>query len=348
MAAITRRLRAGQAAITLVAVAIFIFFAATAPHFTDLSNLDNILQLAAFTLIIGVPLTYLLIAGEFDLSVGANFALGSVVEALAITKWGWNPWLAMLFAVCVAALVGVLNALVTVRIGVLSFVTTLGTSNLVSGLALILTGGLAVVLPDSLAGTFFNSATGGSLLGIPAQAIWALAVFALLGFVLRYTVFGAHIYATGGNRSASLRLGVKTAWVRSACFIIVGAGCGLAGAVTAGWLHAGDPTAGQSGTLQLYAAVIIGGVAITGGEGTVYGTLIGALIVSMLQSGLVLMGAQGSWVQFFEGLLIVVAGATELIFRPDGALAQSIRQNVRRLRGPLMPGGQPRPDTQPR
>ena len=340
-----RGLLSRSSLVTVVALGMFGFFAIFASNFASQENIYSMLRLAATTLLIALPLTFLLIVGEFDLSVGANYGFAAVLTAIAIAHWGWSPWVSSLFVIAACAGVGLLNAVLSVTVGIPSFITTIGMLNLLAGLSLSVTGGQAVGLPASEATSTFARVTGGTVGGLPVQVIWGTAAFIAFGLVLRYTVFAAHVYATGSNMSAAARLGVGTHMVKTACFVLVGAGCGLAGVLATGWLGSGNPTTGQDATLDLYAAVIIGGAALTGGVGTVYGTAIGALIISMLQSGLILLGVQGSWVQFFEGLLILIAGAGTLLSiggrselaRLAGRLRASVVRDRARERRPSSP-----------
>lgn len=317
-----------QATMAAVALALFIGFAANAPHFLDAGTQFEILRITAFTLIIGLPLTYLVIAGEVDLSIGSNYGLCSVVCALAIVDWGWNPWLAALAAIALGGAVGLFNGLAVVKLHVPSFILTIGMLSLLRGLALVITMGLSIDIPATIESSFFGVA-GGMVGPVPVQVIWALGLFALAGFVLRTTIFGARLYATGGNPRAALQMGVNPGRVKIWTFVILGFACGLLGALTTGWLRIGAPNTGTGGELQIIAAVIIGGAALSGGVGTVTGTLIGAIIVSMLQTGLILLGIQGNWVQVYVGLLIVLAAGIEPYLRPDSAFADWTRRLTR-------------------
>ena len=318
-----------QAAITLVAMAIFLFFALFAPHFFTVATIFDVLRTASFTLLIGIPLTFLIIAGEIDLSTGSNYGFCTVMTAVAMTEWGWYPWLAGGLGLMLGASIGFFNGFVSIKGKVPSFILTLGMLSLLRGLALVIARGTTIDVTDNLDSAFFV-ATSGEIFGMPAQILWAAFVFAIGGIALRYSVFGAHVYATGGNRQAAMRMGVKPDRVRLIVFTAVGLACGLTAVITVGWMQAGPPNTGAGGELQVIAAVIIGGVALQGGRGTVYGTLIGALIVAMLQTGLVLYGVQGSWVQFFVGFLIVVAAGLELQLQPEGPVAELFRRHLPR------------------
>lgn len=314
-----------QSAMLIIAVTLYAGFAFNAAHFLDSQTQFEILRITAFTLLIGLPLTYLVIAGEVDLSIGSNYGLCSVITALAIVHWGWNPWLAALLATAIGSAIGLVNGLAVVKLRVPSFILTIGMLSLLRGLALVVTIGLSIDIPASIQSSFFTVA-GGTIGSVPAQVVWAVAAFVIAGFVLRYTVFGAHLYATGGNARAALQMGVDPGRIKIWTFTALGFACGLSGALTAGWLRLGSPNTGMGSELSIIAAVIIGGAALSGGVGTATGTLIGAVIVSMLQTGLVLLGVQGNWVQVYVGALIVLAAGLEPYLRPDGAVAEWLRQ----------------------
>jgi ribose transport system permease protein len=314
-----------QTAMLAVAIGIYALFALGAPHFLDPLTQFEILRVTAFTLLIGLPLTFLVIAGEVDLSIGSNYGLCSVLTALAIVDWNWSPWLAAGLAILVGGGVGLFNGLVVVKLRVPAFILTIGMLSLLRGLALILTMGQSIDIPAEIQGGFF-AVSGGKLGPVPVQVLWAAAAFVIGGVLLRQTLFGARLYATGGNPKAALQLGVQPGRIKIWTFAMLGFMCGLAGALTAGWLRIGAPNTGAGGELQIIAAVIIGGTALSGGVGSVGGTLLGALIVSMLQTGLVLMGVQGDWVQVCVGGLIVIAATIEPQLRADAALAGLLRR----------------------
>ena len=172
-----------QAAMALVGIVLFIGFAANAPHFLAQDTQLEILRITAFTLIIGLPLTYLVIAGEVDLSIGSNYGLCSVVCALAIVNWGWDPWLAAAAAVALGGAIGLFNGVAVVKFGVPSFILTIGMLSLLRGLALVITMGLSIDIPAEIESSFFGAA-GGSVGPVPVQVIWALGIFLLAAITL--------------------------------------------------------------------------------------------------------------------------------------------------------------------
>ncbi|HZV74396.1 MAG TPA: ABC transporter permease [Conexibacter sp.] len=301
-----------QVALTVVAVGLFTYFSIAAPHFLSSANIFDMARVSAFLLIVAVPMTYLFIALQLDLSIGSVYGFCAVMMGVAASSWHANLWVAALVAVAFGIAVGTVNGFVTQVIGVPAFIATLAGFSLFRGLAIGVAGGNPISYTDASGRGFSSIANGTILGGVPDQAIWALAVCLLGGFVLRFTRFGAHIFATGGNETAAMATGIKTRRVKFALFVLSGASCGLIAALQGGWLLQGDPSTGSGFELQVIAAVIVGGVAITGGNGSIYGTLLGVSIIGMLSNGLVLLGVQANWQQFYVGLLIAIVAAAEV------------------------------------
>jgi ribose transport system permease protein len=292
-------------AITLVAVILFATFSAFAPHFASLSNVYSMAQVSSYTFVVAAGLTFLFIAAEIDLSVGSIVAFTSVIMALLVANHGVNPWLAALAAVVTGALIGAVNGFVVSVVGVQSFIVTLGMLSILGGGSLVITGGLPVDYPSDLHSSLFTI-TNGSIHGFPAAVLWALGIFVVAETLLRYTTFGYHVYAVGGNRNAAREMGVSVRWTKFTCFVITGGLCGLTAVLESNWLQEADPGSGSTFTLETIAAIIVGGVALYGGSGSVYGTLIGTIIIGMLGNGLVLLGLNSAWPQLVEGLMIIV------------------------------------------
>ena len=246
------------------------------------------LRNAALIGIVAVGMTYLLIAGEIDLSVGSVFGFLNVIMGLLVVVVGLNPWLAMVLVTALGALTGAINGLIRTRIGIPSFIVTLAMLVAYRSGALIASGERPLTTRGR---TPFYELTGGELFGtIPWHVVWMVAIMAIGGLVLARTRFGSHLYATGGNLEAARFAGINTDRVKLAAFILTGALCGLIGALLFGYLRVAEPTTGTGFEFRVIGAVIVGGVALTGGRGTIYGSLIGALIISMITSGLVLLG----------------------------------------------------------
>ena len=322
---------AGLIALTVVAAAMFIWFSFSAEHFFQLTNIINVARLVSFTTIVGVGMTLLFISGEFDLSVGSNYAFCTIVLGWLIVARGMAPWTATLIVVGIACLIGVINGVITTVVGVPSFIVTLGMLSLLKGGALVISGGFPFSYPKELDPSFY-SITAGSVGRVPAQVIWMLGVLVIGGLVLRYTLFGYHIFATGGNSQAAQASGIHTRRVKLYCFVITGGLVGLISVLQGGWLRTASPTTGAGFELQVIGAVILGGVALFGGEGSVYGTFIGAFILGMMQNGIILSGVNANWTRVAIGAIIIVAATLDVTLRREGKLATIIGATAESLR----------------
>jgi ribose transport system permease protein len=342
-------LRAGRVlALTAVAVGLFLYFAISAPHFLSSANLFDIARVSAFLLIVAVPMTYLFIALQLDLSVGSVYGFCAVLMGVAVSSWGASLWVAAIVAVAAGAAVGIVNGVVTQVIGVPAFIATLAGFSLFRGLANGIAGGNPITYVDARGHGFSSLANGTFLGGVPSQAAWGLAIFVIGWFVLRFTRFGSHVYATGGNEAAAAATGINSRRVKFILFVMSGASCGLVAALQGGWLLQGDPSTGTGFELQVIAAVIIGGVAITGGAGSVYGTLLGVAIIGMLSNGLVLMGVQANWQQFYVGLLIGIVASAEVGINRRNDVRRMIRRMWRARGTAVSTGRADRPSGQKR
>jgi ribose transport system permease protein len=324
-AAVAGWLGGRQAALTAVAVGLFAFFSIFATRFFTLDNVFDMARLGTFMLVVGVPLTFLFITREIDISVGSQYGLAAVLMGVFVVHWGLGPWPAALLTVVAGGLMGSINGFVSTVIGVPSFICTLGMYSLLRGATYVVTGGQSILYTDDGSSSFYSAANG-TIGQMPTQILWALAVVAIGAFVLHYTPFGAHVYATGGNDKAARASGISTRRVKFLSFMATGLACGLAGALTGGWLREGSPETGTGFELQAFAAIIIGGVALTGGSGSIYGTFLGVAIVSMLANGLVLIGAAANWNEFFIGLIIVSVATAEVAINRRSDLARAFRQ----------------------
>ncbi len=306
-----------QAAMTAVAILLFLFFSLQANNFLTVNNLFDILRSTAFIGIVAVAWTYLLIAGELDLSVGSAYGLGTILMAWMVTSAGLDPWVAAVFVLVYGVAVGLVNGFVTVYIGVRAFVVTLGMLSLLRGLSFAISGSFPIMYPRGMTSSLFPLGAG-TLFGIPAQAIWFLAVLLVGGIVLARTKFGYWVYATGGNEFAAREMGIPTRRIKLITFVLVGFSCALIAVLQGAWLKNATPSTGIAFELQVIGAVLIGGASLTGGDGNVYGTLVGAVILGMVTNGLVLLGFPPAASLLAAGAIIVVAGIIDVLLRRTG------------------------------
>jgi ribose transport system permease protein len=286
--------------------ALFIFLSAASPHFLTSSNLSSVIRQTATINIMALGMTLVIVSGGIDLSVGAILAFAGTVGTMAIAEGLPIPAGIAVGLLC-GLLWGFLNGLFTTALRIPPFIVTLGTLGIVRGLTLIISGGLPVVgLPRE-----FESLADGTLAGIPS-VLFVLAVCAVLTHVvLHSTKLGRYTYAIGSNREAAVYAGIAVGKYTVAVYAISGMLTGLAGMIEASRLLTGQPTAGQGYELQVIAAVVIGGGSLSGGEGSVIGTLIGAFIMGLLSNGSDLLGVNPYLQQALIGAIIILAVAVD-------------------------------------
>ncbi len=278
-------------------------FSAVAPNFATAGNVASILRQVSVTAIVAVGMTMVIIAGEIDLSVGATVGLSGVVFAQLIVQLGLPAWLSFVGVLAVAALIGTFIGGLRVMWGIPSFITTIGLLSAVRGIAFLLSDSQTIgPLPNALGNLWF-----GDVLGIPVP-IALMAVTIVLGwFVLSETPFGRHLYALGGNPVTASRYGIPVKRMKIYVFIIVQALAATGGVLIAARLNGGSATVGDLFELDVIAAVIVGGTALTGGVGRMLGTVLGVLFVAVLRNGMVLMGVDPIVFMIAQGFVIILA-----------------------------------------
>ncbi|WP_219825537.1 ABC transporter permease [Nonomuraea typhae] len=286
------------------------------PAFLDRAQLIDVVRQASFIAVLACGMTYLLAMRELDLSVGSTYAL-SLIAASMMMRSGVNPWLAAAGGVAAGAALGLVNGALCNTLGIPSIIATLGTLSVFRGAALALSEGRQVGgLPreDS-----FFAIVGGDLLGLPTS-IWVLAAVALLlTVVFKATPFGFRVRAIGSNPDAARFSGISIPRVRLQVLVLSGALAGVAGVLTLGFFASGQPTIGQGYELQAIAAAIIGGTPLRGGSGTVWGSVLGTVILGTVASGLVYFGVPINWSLFATGIVILLAVALDALLRRRGA-----------------------------
>ncbi len=281
--------------------------AALTDRFLSPLNLSNILVQASIMAVIAIGMTFVIIGGGFDLSVGSTVAMAGCVAAFAMVKAGIVA--GVVAGAGAGAAIGLVNGLIIAKLGVNPFITTLGTMVLVRGLVYLLTGSAPVgdgELPPAFIA--FGSAR---FLGIH-YLVWVPAILLIvLSWVMAATPYGRHIYATGGNREAAYLSGVPVERVIASTYVWCGALAGLAGVMLAARLQSGQPTAGEFYELTAIAAVVLGGAALAGGEGTLYKSIIGVFIMVVLGNSLNLLNVDSYWQRVAVGVVIIAAAAAD-------------------------------------
>jgi len=299
-------------------VLLVLFFTAMQPNFLHPLNVMNVLRQVSISGLIAIGMTFVILTGGIDLSVGSLVALTGLVAAY-VSKGGLesrfavgasadagNPViLAFLAAVAVGMACGALQGLAITRLRVPPFVVTLGGLTAWRGAALLLSGGG----PISGFGPDFTWWGQGRIEGVPVPVIIFVLAAVLAHVVLRHTRFGLHVYAVGGNTPAANANGINTRRVVFAVYVIVGFVCGLGSFLLAGRLNSAEAVAGMGLELDVIAAVVIGGTSLFGGSGSVFGTVIGALLIGVLRNGLVLLNVSPFIQQIVIGVILVLAVA---------------------------------------
>ncbi|MCT9000596.1 ABC transporter permease [Chelativorans intermedius] len=287
-------------------IVIFLVFALTLHDkgFLNPNNLLNIFRQTAMIAVMAIAMTYVLSAGEIDLSVGAVAGLASVTTAMAIDAGGLLFGVSAGLATGIA--VGTLNGLLTTRIGIPSFLTTLAMMGIAKGVAMWISDTAAVPIISRSYSWIFG---GGSIGPIPVLLIWMLVLGAIGHVVLRKTGFGRRVLATGGGETAARYSGIDTRSIKFRVLVISSMAAALAGMLYAGRLQSGRFQLGEGDELSVIAAAVLGGTSLFGGVGTVIGTIVGALMIGLINNGLILMGLEFSQQLMARGGIIILAVA---------------------------------------
>lgn len=289
-------------------VVMLVVFTAINPAFLSLNNISNALTFTVELGLMALAMTLLMTSGEFDLSVGSVFGFTPVVMWTLFNAWGVPLFPAFIVAIAVALFIGLASGLFVTRLGIPSFLVTLGMLLVVRGTALWLTSGFPQRtwdageqwLAEVLVGDFY---IGG--MRIYMSLIWFILAAAILHYLLTKTRFGNWIQATGGNPGAARNRGVPTKRVKVALFMLSSAMAGLAGIISSIRVSAANPNSGTSYELEVIAMVVIGGTVLTGGRGTIIGTVLGVLILRLMRNGIVLIGVPGLAYNIFIGAIIL-------------------------------------------
>lgn len=300
-AAVIERLR--EAGILVILLVGAVVFSLTVPSFFSVDNaITGIGLSAAINTIVAIGMTYVIMTGGIDLSVGSTAALSAVVGADLMQR-GLPPLLAVVVALAVGGSAGLVNGLLITRVQLAPFIVTLGTMTFYRGLALSYTNGQPILsLPDG-----FKNTLGGTIGGLPIPLLVALVLVGAFTFILRYTKTGQYILAIGGNAEAVRLSGINTDRYITLTYVIAGMLAAVAALVLIAQLGAAEPILGNGWELSAIAASVVGGTSLAGGKGNVVGALLGALLLSMLQNVLTLIGVQAFYQLLATGLIIIGA-----------------------------------------
>ncbi len=296
-------------------LALFTFFAIFAPKFFSLRNIVSLLTIIAELGIMAVGESFIIISGEIDLSVSSTYAMaGFVFVTVAnIFTSPLGSMLAFIIALLVSLLIGFINSQVFLKGGIPSFVVTLGMMMFLRGALLGITGGHSISYAgDSLVPTLL---TGILAYRFRPSHFWFIAIVIIFSFILNRTIFGNRVFATGGNKLAAYTMGVNVNRVKTSCFMISSTLAGLSGVIAISRFNLSNVSFGQGMELEAIAASVIGGTLMTGGYGSIIGTALGAGIMGMVRTGLVMAGVPSYWYNAFVGIILVIAAVVNLKLR---------------------------------
>jgi ribose transport system permease protein len=290
------------AGILPILVAICVIFSLVTPNFLSLGNLINVIRQASINIVLATGMTFVILTGGIDLSVGSILGVTAVVGVLVSLVPGLG-WFAVPAALIAGVFLGLLNGSLVAYLGLPPFIVTLGSYTALRGVAYLVANGTTVINRDLNFAWVGNNYVG----PIPWLVIIAFLAVLASWFVLRRTVLGRHIYAVGGNIRAARLTGIKVSRVLLFVYGVSGLLSGLGGIMSASRLYSATGMLGQGYELDAIAAVILGGTSFTGGIGTIWGTLLGALIIALLNNGLTLMNVSFFWQLVVKGLVIIIA-----------------------------------------
>ncbi|MER8906893.1 ABC transporter permease [Mesorhizobium sp. M0854] len=300
-------------------IAVLLFFSIAAPNFLSAANLILMSKHVALNAFLAMGMTFVIITGGIDLSVGSIVGLCGMVAGYLVLNGidlqvgytiYFNVFEIALITLAVGILIGAVNGLLITRLNVAPFIATLGVLYVARGLALLSSDGRTfpnLVGKPELGTTGFGFLGAGRLLGLPI-ALWILLVVALgAAYLAKYTPLGRHIFAVGGNERAARISGVRVNMVKMFVYMFSGFCAAIVGLIISSELMASHPATGESFELNAIAAAVLGGTSMSGGRGTIGGTIVGAFVIGILSDGLVMMGVSSFWQMVIKGLVIIVA-----------------------------------------
>jgi len=276
------------------------------PRFLSVSNIKNILTQVSVNAVIAVGMSFVILTGGIDLSVGSILAISGAVAASIVKSTG-NLFLAIIVALAIGSIVGLINGILVSKGRIQAFIVTLSTMIIFRGVTYVYTNGT----PISGLGQSFSSIGNMMVLGIPIPVVFMVIVFGIAFYVLSQTRYGRYIYALGGNEDSARLSGINTDKIKTLVYVICGAAAALSGIIVTSRIGSASPNAGVGFELDAIAAVVLGGTTLVGGEGSVVGTIIGALIIGVLNNGLNLMNVSPFYQSIIKGIVILLAVMSE-------------------------------------
>lgn len=292
-----------ESGVILITLVYAIFVQCMNPNFFSVLNMNSILRQTGYTLISGLGMTMVLIAGGIDLSVGSVMALSGIALGFVAIDFGMSFWIGILVALLCGALCGLFNGVIVVRFRIAPMIVTLGMMYIARGIVNVTTEGVSKYpLPDA-----FQALEQSTILGVPTVVWFCIILCIFFHFVLKRTTFGRAVYAIGGNKDTAKLAGINVSKITLQVYIISGIMAALMGVVMCSRLGGAQPSAGEGYEMNIIASCIIGGTSATGGRGTILGTAVGALFMSMLTNSMTLMKVSVHYQKLVVGLVLIIA-----------------------------------------
>lgn len=309
--------RARETSVFAALIALVVVMSFASPYFLTPENIFNVLRNMSTISIIAIGMTMVIITGGIDLSVGSVLAMSAMMTARLMVEFGLDPWLALVIGLLFGALAGLVNGLIITKVQVNPFITTMGMMSIGRGLTYLLASGLRGTVASNIPmrDPGLNFLGGGYIGPVPFPVIEMAVLVIVASLFLSNTVLGRQIYAVGSNEQAARLSGVDVDRVRLFCYTLTGLLAAFAGMMTAGLLSNAATNAGLGTELDVIAAAVIGGASLAGGQGTVYGAVIGAAIMAVLRNAFVLLGLPAYMQTISIGVVIILAVALDRLRR---------------------------------
>lgn len=272
------------------------------PRFLNINNLLNVLTQVSVNAVIAVGMSFVILTGGIDLSVGSILAVSGAAAAFLV-KGGTSPIIALLAAVVVGALIGLVNGVIISKGRIQAFIVTLATMTIFRGVTYVYTNGT----PISGLGAKFGFIGNKRIAGVPFPVIIMIIVFLAAWYILNETRYGRYVYALGGNEDSARLSGINTDKIKTLVYVISGIAAAVSGVIVTSRIGSASPNAGTGFELDAIAAVVLGGTSLSGGEGSISGTIIGAMIIGVLNNGLNLMNVSPFYQSIVKGIVILIA-----------------------------------------
>ncbi len=272
------------------------------PRFLSIGNIKNVLTQVSVNAVIAIGMSFVILTGGIDLSVGSILAVSGAVAASIIKSTG-NVFLAIIVALAIGSVIGLINGVLVSKGRIQAFIVTLATMTIFRGVTYVYTNGT----PISSLGQSFSGIGNKMVFGLPIPVVFMVIVFGIAYYILSQTRYGRYVYALGGNEDSARLSGINTDKIKTFVYVISGAAAALSGIIVTSRIGSASPNAGVGFELDAIAAVVVGGTSLSGGEGSVVGTIIGALIIGVLNNGLNLINVSPFYQAIVKGLVILLA-----------------------------------------